>query len=409
VTQTAVVSGLGPNGMLATLQLLASGAEVTAVEQRTTYARAIHLSLRRSYFDDVRAIDSQLCAKLEAIASPIEEAQWLVARRGTMTRVVERPSAAVPSSLDVAGRLRQTPSVHVRLDELERVFFDHLAQLSDTTPLTLLRGHQLTLLRSDDNDRYSAVCTARTRGDVVFVDAPDLVVIAEGGKSPTAAALGKRSRKLSAPRLYISVHVDVPLGPITRRLDTQVEIPGGGHVDVCFWATGHRDPSKGTWLVLEVPALLHAGKASHTFDRDYFDNASMRLLDLSAPPTLTTHGLMGTFRFEQQLLIDPTAGENVVIFGDAAGMGHHSLGTGLEVGACDLSPLRRAIETSTTTEYAKAVVASRICLLAFGMREYYADIDVDPTPWLRQALEASTANPDVEPRDLVESWVKSRR
>jgi 2-polyprenyl-6-methoxyphenol hydroxylase-like FAD-dependent oxidoreductase len=409
--KTAVVSGLGPNGMLAALHLAACGYAVTGVERRTSYARSIHLSLRRSYFDDVRALDVALHEKLWAIASPIEEIHHIQLRDGTETETRTQPRLSQPDpNASVAQRLAQDPMVHVRLDELERVFFDHLSALGPRRGLRLLRGTQLTVTRPPDQDTFSAVCTPvpGSAGELEVIHAPDLIVVAEGGKSPTATLLGKKTQKLSAPKLYLSVHVEHALGPVTRRLDTQVEVPGGRQ-HVCFWATGHKDPRKGTWLVLEVPAVLQAGMGSQSFDRGYFARAAAPLLRVSPPPEPGTHGFSGTFRFEQQLLANPVAGSNVVFFGDAAGMGHHAPGSGLELGACDLRPLGTLVahrsNPNALGRYAKEVVASRIALLAFGMREHYPALPGDPAPWLTHVMDVVARDPDADARLLVESWV----
>ena len=193
---TAVVSGFGPNGMLAALQLAAAGYDVTGVEQRTSYARTIHLCLRRTYFEDVRALDEALHDKLWAIAAPIEEIQHVSGTRETRTR--PHASALSPTAT-VSERLQQDPIVHVRLDELERVFCEHLCGLDPRRGIRLMRGTQLVVTAEPGAKAFSAVCGSQV------TSAPDLIVVAEGGKSPTARLLGKRTQKLSTPKLYLSV------------------------------------------------------------------------------------------------------------------------------------------------------------------------------------------------------------
>ncbi|MDP2342794.1 MAG: hypothetical protein Q8O67_17695 [Deltaproteobacteria bacterium] len=353
----AVVSGLGPNGMLATLALLRAGWRVTAVEQRERYVRAIHLSLRQSFFDDVAAVDAGLAAALRSIASPIEKLEHVGGPTTAPRSVTLGPNASVRE------RLLQPAVVHVPLDELERCFALHLEALARTHPLEIKRGV------FDVDGAADGPLSVRVGADTLGT--PDLIVVAEGGKSPTARRLARTPVRLSSPKFYISVHVDHALGPVSRRLDSDVVV-GGQRVGVSSWATGHRDPAKGTWVVVEIPEALHAGRGSQTFDRPYFDDVAVRLLGLSSPPAVTPGGFSGTFRFEQQLLLAPTAGTNLVFFGDAAGMGHHALGTGLELGACDLRALRDVVDGGPLSAYADAVRASRVVLLAFGMREYDA-------------------------------------
>jgi 2-polyprenyl-6-methoxyphenol hydroxylase-like FAD-dependent oxidoreductase len=380
--------------MLATLKLLSAGWRVTAVDARESYGREIHLSLRQSYIDTVRRIDDVVGDTLEPLLSPIAEIQHV----GHPT-VVPR-AAALPEDAGVRRRLEQPPVVHVRLDALERCFYARLEALAKDAPdrLALRRGSSVVMEQAltDDDDDRAVGCSV----DGKNVDA-DLVVIAEGGKSATARRLRRSSVPLSRHALYISVHVDDALGPFSRRLDSLCALQDGREVMVSAWATGHRDPSLGTWLVVEIPDELHGERASKHFHRAYFDDAAMRLLDITTAPTVSTLPFSGTFRFEQQLNPLPTAGTNLVFLGDAAGMGHHALSTGLELGAVDMGPLSQRLAGGTQREYREAMVRSRIEMLAFGMREYHPGLHQDPTPWIVDALRQR----DVEPRAYVDARI----
>ena len=201
---------------------------------------------------------------------------------------------------------------------------------------------------------------------------PALVVIAEGGKSVTVRDLGLESVRFSYPKYFMSAHVTVPFGPRTRRIDTDVrelvDDPGVTPAEVSLWASGHGDSNEGTWVVLEVPqALLHQHPDQA---EEYFLKGALLLMgapigaaaeELRAKIKETLHKgallsrkrganlpgmeaaskktFAGTFKFEQQCLRFPAAGKNVVVLGDAAGMGHHALSSGLEMGAYDLVAL----------------------------------------------------------------------
>ncbi|MBL8956422.1 MAG: hypothetical protein JNK82_36950 [Myxococcaceae bacterium] len=347
------MSGLGPNGMLAALKLRAEGFDVVAADQRPAYNRSIHLNLRRSWLETVRSLDATLAEKLAAVTTPIRAFERLPHHDAAPFRL-KRESA-------LARRLATQPELHVRLDELERVFCAHLVKLPGIEVLTHTR---VTVDGSDVRlgDRR--------------LEAPALIVAAEGGKSPTARQLGLSMVKVSAPRFYISVHVDHSVGPITRRLDVD---------GLSSWAVGHGDPARGTWLVLEIPEKVHAGRPSSTIDREHFERGARQLLGVVPEPS--AEGLRGTFRFEQQLLPRPVAGSNVLFLGDSAGMGHHALGTGLELGAWDIGFLRKGMSLE---DHAARVVEARIELLAFGMHEYYPSLAEDPTEWIRQAITQGT-------------------
>lgn len=110
----------------------------------------------------------------------------------------------------------------------------------------------------------------------------------------------------------------------------------------------------------------------------------------------------GTFKFEQQCLRYPAAGKNVVVLGDAAGMGHHALSSGLEMGALDLVPLGELSERLARGEepekclsrYADAVFQSRLKLLAIGMNEYYPNSTSGRLKMLQLAAELTREDPD---------------
>jgi len=255
---------------------------------------------------------------------------------------------------------------------------------------------------------------------------PDLVVLAEGGKSTSVRTLGLDSVRFSYAKYFMSAHVDLPFGPRTRRVDSTVRALTRGRcaspAAVSLWACGHGDPKQGTWIVLEVPEDLIAQSPDQALE--YFADGAAMLLGgdaeavrravrasvgsgnqltssrrAGAGPDGAASGsgtpFAGTFKFEQQCLRRPAVGANVVVLGDSAGMGHHALSSGLEMGACDLGPLRRlAAELAEGREaceavsrYADRVFRSRLTLLSLGMREYYPQLEVDPIDLLHRAAD----------------------
>ncbi len=407
---TAVVSGLGPNGALAVLQLLRSGFDVVAAEQRPRHERPIHVGVRRSWLDAVGAVsagDGDLLRRVTATTSPIAHSE----RRGphgdeTTTTVDEAASGAT------ADRLRAAPIVHARIDELERAFAAHLDALArDGGRLTLRRGRRVVVVPGAGG--RSTVELIDENGAPPILLAPDLVVIAEGGKSVNARRLDVRAVKLSPPRHYLSVHVRTPIGPITRRVD--------GEAGSC-WATGHADPAKGTWIVVETAAPA-ASLGRDAFDEAAFVVGARRLLDASAgldqgPLAAIDHPFRGTFRFEQQLLLRPAFGDDVVFFGDCAGMGHHAHCSGLELGACDAAALAilaadlagGGARRAAVDAYAAAVRRSRVELAAFGLAEYDPALTRCGAAEVEAVVDEAARDPAFEPdRALVERMRTARR
>ncbi len=451
--KSAVISGLGPNGVLAALELLQHGYQVTVIEKRPSYTRPIHLHLRASYLEDVRRLSPELHAKVMEISTAIEEnsrvrhlppgpvpnhlKRWMDSFRNIFQ--AGQPKSEAPEEYPVRSRLTTPPLRHLRLDSAERLFFSHLDELAHqpSHPVTIRRGFILDL-EPDGSGRYRASIRDANAHDAKPAEdlgSPDLVVLAEGGKSTSVRQLGLESVRFSYPKYFMSAHADVPFGPRTSRIDTNAHVllnrPSVAPAEVSLWASGHGDPSEGTWIVIEIPEellnqspqdaeryflegamLLLAGDPSAQGDelRDKITQA-LKKSDILKNTRGSTLGAVdcserapfaGTFKFEQQCLRHPAAGHNVVVLGDAAGMGHHALSSGLEMGACDLGPLGRlAQELAAAQEpkacisrYADAVFRSRISLLALGMREYYPNLLGDPLEELHRAAELFGSDPD---------------
>jgi hypothetical protein len=460
-TPTAVVSGLGPNGVLAALELLRAGYHVTVVEKRPAYIRPIHLHLRASYLEDVKRLSPKLHSKLTGIATTIEAMERVRLPQSGPPQIVAAGwpapyKAASREDLAIRERLTQSPVAHVRLDSLEKLFYAHLNGLTglqyglDPAPLLeVCRGYALDLqpeggrfravIRPSDPDEPDAPETE----DLGF---PDLVVLAEGGKSAGARNLGLETIRFSYAKYFMSAHVDIPFGPRTRRIDTDVRqllrAPHLAPEPISLWACGHADPAQGTWIVLEVPAgfvekspdtaldyfvegtcLLLGGESAQksrdvrTAIRRSVENgtllANMRKCGNAAPDAGGGTPFAGTFKFEQQCLRRPAAGANVIVLGDSAGMGHHALSSGLEMGACDLGPLRRlAAElargddgATAVARYAESVFRSRVTLLALGMREYYPQLDFDPVDLMHRAADVADARGMVAACEAFEAFV----
>ncbi len=428
----AVVSGLGPNGVLAALELYSQGYHVVAVEKRPEFTRPIHLHLRTSYLEDVRRLSPELFRRLMMISTPIEEnlrstdvgAEALPAYPQDR-RTSSRDGDACP----VWSRLSTPPERHVRLNHAESLFCQYLQEVAEapSARLTIKRGYELSL-RGVNDKRYEVSLRGPFDGQVENLGTPQVVVIAEGGKSETVQRLQLENVSFSYPKYFMSAHLAIPFGPRTRRIDTDLRSllgqPSAPAAELSLWASGHGESDEGTWIVLEVPELLLNQQTEQA--QDYFVKGAMLLMghtlegesDLrqqilaslqkgallarkpSELPDLeaaSKPSFAGTFKFEQQCLRYPAAGKNVVVLGDAAGMGHHALSSGLEMGALDLHPLGAFCDQlaagsdalHSVSQYAETVFASRLKLLAIGMNEYYPNAKSGRLNMLQRAAELS--------------------
>ena len=424
--------------MLAALELFRRGYRVTTVEKRPEFTRPIHLHLRPSYLEDIRRISPELHRRLMIISTPIEENERLASTHTEPQPAYpqdRRSSARAGSPCPVWTRLSTPPSRHVRLNHAESLFcqFIHEIEGAHEPRFVIQRGYELGL-RSTDSDRYEVFSRRQEGGRIEDLGAPDIVVIAEGGKSDSVRALQLENVRFSYPKYFMSAHIDLPFGPRTRRIDTDltklVEQPGFPSTPLSLWASGHGEYDEGTWIVLEVPERLldqHAEQAHEYFLRgatllmeDTAENGSQAHLreQISAALRQGAHlarksvGLpdveaaskptfAGTFKFEQQCLRFPAAGSNVVVLGDSAGMGHHALSSGLEMGVLDLIPLGRLCDhlqegndpKQGIAEYASTVFSSRLRLLAIGMNEYYPNAKGGRLQMLQRAAEFSRKDP----------------
>lgn len=432
----AVVSGLGPNGVTAALELLGRGYQVVVVEKRSQFTRPIHLHLRSTYLEEVRRLCPELHRRLMAIATPIVESSRAGPGAGPeLSGLRDRRQAPRKGEpCPVWSRLSTPPERHVRLNNAESLYCEHLEELAarPSSPLSLRRGFLLTLQAGEDG--YYRVSIQSKTGAPEELGKPDLVVIAEGGKSPSVAMLGLENVRFSYPKYFMSAHVALSLGPRTRRIDTDLREllsePGVPAAELSLWASGHGQSEEGTWIVLEVPErLLHQHPEQA---EEYFVRGAMMLLRGAVPEMSDsslreriqgalpkgallgrkTHRMpgvevaskptfAGTFKFEQQCLRHPAAGKNVVVLGDAAGMGHHALSSGLEMGAIDLGPLGTLCDrlaqgddpAHCVASYAETVFGLRLRLLALGMNEYYPDAASGRLAMLERAAVLSREDP----------------
>lgn len=448
--KTAVVSGLGPGGLLAVLKLSQLGYHVTGIEQRPDYTRHVNISLRQTYLDDLEALSPELHAKLMQIAVPIERNETYEFQGGA------RPVPQQPVETDFEKRLTAPKAVNVSIRELEKLFHQHLQGIvaedekAGRPPrITLMREYTVKPEHDPKTDTYKitaepwrfsekkASMTAKELGT------PDLFVIAEGGKSTSARAVGMEMQKLSRSRTFVSGHVPESLGNKTRRVNAEfmVEHPVGGvpkaREEVSLWATGHTD--KGTWLLMEVPDsmmidnahaaldLFLAGKAllfnptpeqAHEFKHTHVAelNVPEDHVHAEKAPTYTT-GFGGIFKFEQQLMPKPTAGRNVVAMGDAGGMTHADLSAGLEIGIHDLAALtvlassiqRGEAPDRALESYGSTIYQTRLDALALGMKEFYPDVNPFPKELLDRASRISSENDRLVPHEVLERLLEQKR
>jgi 2-polyprenyl-6-methoxyphenol hydroxylase-like FAD-dependent oxidoreductase len=448
--KTAVVSGLGPGGLLAVLKLAQLGYHVTGIEQRPDYTRHVNISLRQTYLDDLKALSPELYAKLMQIAAPIDRNEIYEFQGGA------KPVPHNPAETDFEKRLTAPKAVNVSIRELEKLFHEHLQGIAAEDEkagrpprITLMREYSAKPQHDPQTDtykitaepwRYSEKKASMTPKEL---GTPDLFVIAEGGKSTSARAVGMEMQRLSRSRTFVSGHVPESLGNVTRRVNAElmVEHPVGdaptARDQVSLWATGHTD--KGTWLLMEVPDsmkidsahvaldLFLAGKAllfnptpEQAREFKHTELADPSVPDVHAhaekPPQYTT-GFGGIFNFEQQLMPKPTAGKNVVAMGDAGGMTHADLSAGLEIGIHDLAALtvlassiqrgeapERAMETYGSTLY-----QTRLDALSLGMKEFYPDVNPFPKELLDRASRISSENDRLVPHEVLERLLERKR
>lgn len=388
----AVVSGLAISGLVAVAHLVRAGYRVDAFELRARYDRNIQWAARQALVDELATIDQRLAdVFLERVARPLPRGSLHISESGRKEWPVELPRRGDPARVPQAAEdLMAAPS----LTNLEaRVFVDLMRRYVYALPgVTVHQPRTMTLTGPDAEGRYG----------VEGLGTPDLIVVAEGAKSDTRAALKLATVPASPARVQLAGAIVRESGGIMSKHYHRA--PGGALL--LTGTMGRRGAGK-TWVVADVaPGTsfdpdLPRGSPAFAAERQRRLDAAFRAFVAPAievePGQIAGDALIGPFDragtdlegpkpFVLQQSISPvvTAGTNVVLVGDAARAGHWSVGGGMQTGAvADAEALKRVLldadlgvpRAASLARFSERIAANSLAWLKRGIVDFYPDMD----------------------------------
>lgn len=389
----AVVSGLAITGLVAVAHLVRAGYRVDAFELRARYDRNIQWAARQALVDELATIDQRLADEfLERVARPLPKGSLHISETGRKEWPVELPRRGDPTRVpQVAEELMAAPS----LTNLEaRAFVEMMRRYVYALPgVTVHQPRTMKLTGPDAAGRY------RVEG----YGTPDLIVVAEGAKSDTRAALGLATVPASPAREQLAGAILRESGGIMSK-----HYHRAGSGALLLTGTMGRSGSGKTWVVADIapgtsfdPADLPRGSPAFAAERQRRLDAAFRAFVAPAievePGRIAGDALVGPFDragndlegpkpFVLQQSISPvvTAGTNVVLIGDAARAGHWSVGGGMQTGAvADAEALKRVLldadlgldRKASFARFSERIAANSIAWLKRGIVDFYPDMD----------------------------------
>lgn len=317
--ENVVVIGGGPGGLASAIRLAERGIPVTVLEIRETdYERPHHLNLRQSTLDALQELGVYEQVMARSGFTRREE----ILHEGEFR--APEPTSLSRGKFGVnARKLIDSDSVtQVRISDVERALYDRAVELG----VKVEKGWKARLTPVDsgaDSGMYHVTAERVRRtddggfaptGETRDLGAPGLVLVAEGTNSATRDALGIDFEEKSEPTYFLGGHVDMNLGPITRK-DVQTWTDG---FQQKLMATGHmRYPQ--TWVSVQCrPEVAAASKEERT--RALCDGAS-EIMNRKIRPEDVKWGAGLVTVVQNRSAERAHAGLNVLLVGDTARSG----------------------------------------------------------------------------------------
>jgi 2-polyprenyl-6-methoxyphenol hydroxylase-like FAD-dependent oxidoreductase len=301
--ETALIIGGGPAGLAAAIKLAERGMQVAILEMRSPdYSRPHHLNAREDTLHSLRdlGVYEQVRQASGWEEHPVCESEW----------------QPLHGQADLT--LKEASVGQVRISDVERALYEKSQRMG----ILFLEG-QTAQLQAEANGMYSVNSQPVAGGPAESMGQPDLVVVADGANSPTRRALGIEFVDESSPRYYLGGLINKSIGPDFRKVGLH-----DGNQLVHMMATGHsKYPS--TWISVEGDESL---KTMSTEERDrYLAERGSILMNQKITPEDIGWGSGQMTVVQNRRAAEATAGENVVLIGDALRTGSVWVSGGLNL------------------------------------------------------------------------------
>jgi len=400
VSRAAVLGG-SIAGLMSTLVLLKQGLAVTLYEKRKEYNRNIQWTARQCFINYLACLNPSIAKKFMDISSAIPNGASFLADKCTFYKYgaylhEERdlPFNGISKTQDWSAEstLNEKNVCLVPAKELEKLLYKEIEQLSGVT----IYNNESPKI---DYDKNSNTYSLNENGKIVFYD---LIVVCEGASSRTRNDANISSIALSRPVKQVSGEVKLRRnGMIVERLHA---IKGKDKLreelllSFLISTDKHKQES---WIAGDVSdAFMTKLNRYSDFDsepakkliEEEFRRIAARTL-LVPEQHIIEAGYQGVVKdiklFDLQAKISnkATAGNNLVLVGDAVGEGHWSVGGGMHVAAvCHTNRLQHLVISIKQNCYEKAaalkiyndgVLEDTIQWISRGIKNYYLTIPED--------------------------------
>lgn len=321
------------------------GMKVTVLEaranetgERPAHARPHQISLRQDSLETLKTLGAY-----EEVMSTSGFVQKEVTLRGgrsnpTVEKKVPQGQAQVHDGQTfLRPTLLNTDSVsQVRISDVEKALLKQAGEAG----VEVRSGVMAQLEKSSDGSSYQVGirnvdrATYQPVGETTSLGTPDLVVVADGAGSPIRDSLGIAMREESASKHYLGGHIQSGIGAQTRKAAITEDDGLTRHV----MATGHAKYDQ-TWVSVEITP--EEAKLSPEQRAELLADKAQWVMQEPVGVNDIGWGAGQLTTVQNRRAETTTAGDNVVLLGDAAGTGSVWVGGGLNLAlTTHLSALR---------------------------------------------------------------------